>query len=534
MPFRYLKNHPSAIGVRVYPLLQEAYNIIHSHPALAGLRIRQALEEIGRYRLWTKHGYPLRDDDEPYEIHRLAHSIYQRISSLLHIETIDPFDDIMVRRTARLQLRRMHDLVTALYPARGVRYVPPRSESKPQEDSDFEDIQEQIDDFDDLLSGEESFFVQLSDEDYQRKEDELHKLVNQNKGLLSWQRDLLLFQLDLVDVNRDLQKKQYDDVLDPKIQQRIQRLLQSGQPQALPSVYEFYRRRQASALNDFFFEQAYEESQSLLAQLSQSPQSIGNIDLSFIRNPLKGRVLSTFGRIVAMHAHTYEALDELSRAYTLFEEAEAELVDPEERAQQRLLMIHALLEKERIDPSQSLDERLDDMLKEVDKSIQLYLDDKLGEHVFRIDLRIALRLKVALARGERYAKLSELSAKISNEIDTTDLGLHHPWDQISGLLYILQPHNTPKPIKKMLHAFAAIAPETEESLLGMTARCYLLEAEYQKGKSISPAKQAEFIAALPPDARRWWEEYDIGTRFQERCQQDVKGSPLDILPFDMS
>ena len=191
MPFRYLQNHPSAIGVRVYPLLQEAYEIIHTHPALAGLRLRQALEEIGRYRLWTKHGYPLRDDDEPYEIHRLAHSIYQRISSLLHIETIDPFDEDMVRRTARLQLRRMHDLVKALYPARGVRYIPPRAPNKPQQESDFEDLQEQIDDFDDLISGEERFFVQLSDEDYQRKEQELLKLVNQNKDL----KDLLKRQL---------------------------------------------------------------------------------------------------------------------------------------------------------------------------------------------------------------------------------------------------------------------------------------------------------------------------------------------------
>ena len=100
----------------VYPLLQLAYDTIHKEPALAGLRIRQALEEIGRYRMWTKHGYPLREDNEPYHVHKQAHSIYQRISSLLHIERIDPFDDEMVRRTARLQLRRMHALTLTLYP----------------------------------------------------------------------------------------------------------------------------------------------------------------------------------------------------------------------------------------------------------------------------------------------------------------------------------------------------------------------------------------------------------------------------------
>ncbi|MEC7985775.1 MAG: hypothetical protein VX278_11475 [Myxococcota bacterium] len=534
MPFRYLKKEQNAIGVRVYPLLQEAYDVIHHHPALAGLRIRQALEEVGRYRMWTKHGYPLREDDEPYEIHRLAHSIYQRISSLLHIETIDPFDEVMVRRTARLQLRRIHELVKALYPAKGVRYVPPRSQNRTQEESDFEDIQEQIDNFDVLIGGEDGFFVQLSDAAYDRKEAELYELIRKNQTLLSWQRDLLLFQLDLVDVNRDIQKKQFDDVLSPEIEKRIQRLLQSGQPQALPSVYEFYRRRQASAIHDFHFEKAYVESQALLEQLSLSPKRIGDIDLSFIRNPLKGRVLSTFGRITAIYAHTYEDLTELERAYQLFEQAEAELVDPEERAQQRLLMIHVLLEKERIDPEEPISKELDERIAEVDKCIQLYLDDKLGESVFRIDLRIAVRLKVALCRKERYAQLSALSAKIASEIDSTDIGLHHPWDHIAGLLYILQPNNTPRPIKKMLKAFAAIDPSAEESLLGMIARCYMLEAEYQKGKAISTAQQTAFVASLPPDARRWWEEYDIGTRFRERCQQMSKGSPLDILPFDMS
>ena len=86
----------------------------------------------------------------------------------------------------------------------------------------------------------------------------------------------------------------------------------------------------------------------------------------------------------------------------------------------------------------------------------------------------------------------------------------------------------------MLQAFAQIDSSAEESLLGMIARCYMLEAEYQKGKAISTAQQTAFIQSLPPDARRWWKEYDIGTRFRERCQQMSKGSPLDILPFDMS
>ena len=124
MPFRFLQQHDNAIGHRVYPLLQQAYDVLLEEPALAGLRIRQALEEIGRYRRWTKHGYPLREDNEPYSIHRQAHSIYQRISSLLHIETIDPFDDAMVRRTARLQLRRMHAFTLDLYPKRGFRRSP--------------------------------------------------------------------------------------------------------------------------------------------------------------------------------------------------------------------------------------------------------------------------------------------------------------------------------------------------------------------------------------------------------------------------
>ena len=197
-------------------------------------------------------------------------------------------------------------------------------------------------------------------------------------------------------------------------------MLESGQPQALPAIYEFYRRRQVSALSDFFFEQAYEESKALLDQLSTRKTSLKELNLQNIRNPLKGRVLSTYASVVAIHAHTYEDTAELERAYKLFEEAEDELVDPEERSQQRIYMIHTLLEYKRIDPEATLDTRIDELLVEIDRSIDLFLKDKLPEEIFRIDMRIACRLKVALIRNERYSNLSKISAKMASKIQDVD------------------------------------------------------------------------------------------------------------------
>ena len=65
----------------------------------------------------------------------------------------------------------------------------------------------------------------------------------------------------------------------------------------------------------------------------------------------------------------------------------------------------------------------------------------------------------------------------------------------------------------------------------MTARCYLLASKYQSGKSITEEEQQDFLQKLPADAQKWWEDYDIGARFHTRCQKDVPGTPLDILPF---
>ena len=534
MSFHFLEHHDNAIGMRVYPLLQKAYNIIHQEPALAGLRIRQALEEIGRYRMWTKHGYPLREDNEPYTIHKQAHSIYQRISSLLHIETIDPFDEEMVRRTARLQLRRIHALTAQLYPKKGARYIPPSNKSKTDQTiSDFEDIQEEIDDLDDLLCGEEAYFVRMSDEDFEQKKSDLTQEIKQNKSLENWQRNLLLFELDLVQVGWDMRKKQYEEILPKDVTRRIEELLVSGQPQALPTIYEYYRRRQESAVNDFFFEKAYEESKALLERLERKQDNLSELNLTNIRNPLRGRVLSTYARIVAIHAHSYEDVAELDRARTLFEEAEAEFVNSEARAQQKLFIIHTLLEKKRIAPSLSIDTELDSLLIDIDKMIALFIEERLPSEIFRIDLRIACRLKVALIRKEKYNHLSRLSSRIAQELSTTEDHLHHPWEQICGLIYTLQPHNTPKVIKNLLLRFAAITPDTEESLLGMTARGYLLEGEYQKGTIIRAQQQQKFIENLPPDAQVWWKQYDIGSRFASRCAKETAGSPLDIFPFDM-
>ena len=536
MPFQFLKRHDNAIGLRVYPLLQLAYDTIHKEPALAGLRIRQALEEIGRYRMWTKHGYPLSEDNEPYHVHKQAHSIYQRISSLLHIERIDPFDDEMVRRTARLQLRRMHALTLTLYPQRGVQYVPPKAliEQEQQEESDFEGLQEEIDDLDDNVSGEDELFIEMSDEQFEKTKAELTQKINKNDSLAKWERTLLLFELDLAQVGWDLRKMQYEDNISTDVQRRIETLLASGRPQALPTIYEYYRRRQESALNDFFFEKAYEESKSLLEQFSSKENSFSELNLTTLRNPLRGRVLSTFGRIVAIHAHSYEAIGELDRARQLFTQAETELVDPEARAQQHLFIIQTLLEKKRIDPSWDIDAELDTYIEELDKHIERFIDGTPTQDIVRIDLRIVCRLKIALLRGEKYNHLTRLSTRIAQEVYDTENHLHHPWEQICGLVHALQPHNTPKEIRAILEECAKIPQDAEDSLLGLIARGYLLEGQYRRDGSISEKDQQSFIQSLPTDAQSWWEQYDIGSRFVDRCTKDSAGSPIDVFPFDMA
>ena len=537
MPFQFLCYQDNAIGTRVYRLLQQAYDIIHKEPALAGLRIRQALEEIGRFRLWTKHGYPLREDNEPYEIHKQAHSIYQRISSLLHIETIDPFDDDMVRRTARLQLRRMHALTLLLYPQKGVQYIPPaalQEKADEEADSDFASIQEEIDDLDDTLCGEEDFFMEMSDEEFSTTKADLTQKVSQNKSLEDWERALLLFEIDLAQVAWDIRKRQYENILPADVQKRIEKLLASGQTQALPTIYEYYRRRQESALNDFCFEKAYEESKALLDRLKTQQDNLAEINLSVMRNPLRGRVLSTFGRIVAIHAHSYEAITELDRAHQLFLEAETELVETEARTQQQLLMIQTMLEKKRIDPSLELDSKIDALLLDIDKQLTLYVEDKLPQEILRIDLRIACRLKVALIRKEKYPLLSRLSAKVAQEIDAIEEHIHHPWEQICGLIYALQPNNTPKEIKAVLQQCASISPDTAQALLGIVARAYLLEGKYRKGEKITERDKEEFISSLSPFARNWWEQYEIATRFHARCDHNKPGSPIDVFPFDLA
>ena len=425
--------------------------------------------------------------------------------------------------------------LSAIVSQKGARYIPPPSkEAVDGTPSDFEGLQEEIDDLDDLLCGEEAYFVRMSDEDFEKQTSDLTQRVKKNKSLQNWQRTLLLFEIDLVQVGWDMRKKQYEDILPKEVARRIEELLSSGRPEALPTIYEYYRRRQESALNDFFFEKAYEESKALFERLEKKRQSV-RAQPQQCRNPLRGRVLSTYARIVAIHAHSYEDTIELDRARMLFEEAEAEFVDPEMRAQQKIFIVHTLLEKKRIDPSQPIDLiEIDALLIDIDKMIELFIDDRLPAEIFRIDLRIACRLKVALIRKEKYNHLSRLSAKIAQEITSIEDYLHHPWEQICGLIYTLQPHNTPKVIKNLLTRFAEIQPTTEESLLGMIARGYLMEGEYQKGQSISEKQQQAFVAQLPADAQSWWNQYDMGSRFRTRCAQEIPGSPLDIFPFDMA
>jgi hypothetical protein len=429
----------------------------------------------------------------------------------------------------------MHALTLSLYPKRGVRYIPPKAlREQEQIESDFEGLQEEIDDLDDLICGEDDFFIQISDLEFKNQQSTLTRTIKENKSMVGWERTLLLFELDLIQVGWDIRKMKYEDNISKEVQRNIETLLASGQQQALPTIYEYYRRRQESALNDFFFEKAYEESLALLTRLDRKQNNLSELDLSLIRSPLRGRVLSTFGRIVAIHAHSYEAPTELERAKKLFTEAEAELVHPEERAQQQLLIVHTLLEKKRINPKAHIDDEIDSFLPAIDKKIELFVEDKLPSEIFRIDLRIACRLKIALLRKEKYNMLSRLSARVAQEIQSVEEHLHHPWEQICGLIYALQPHNTPRNIRELLDTCAQIRPDTEESLLGLIARGYLLEGKYRKGEEITTKDQEEFVHQLPSDAQSWWEQYDIGSRFSVRCAQNTLGSPIDVFPFDMS
>ena len=122
-------------------------------------------------------------------------------------------------------------------------------EQDQQEESDFEGLQEEIDDLDDNISGEDEMFIELSDEQFEKTKAELTQKINQNDSLAKWERTLLLFELDLAQVGWDLRKMQYEDNISTDVQRRIETLLASGRPQALPTIYEYYRRRQESALN---------------------------------------------------------------------------------------------------------------------------------------------------------------------------------------------------------------------------------------------------------------------------------------------
>ena len=135
-----------------------------------------------------------------------------------------------VRRTARLQLRRMHALTLTLYPQRGVHYIPPKAliEQGQQEESDFEGLQEEIDDLDDNVCGEDEMFIELSDEQFAKTKTELTQKINQNDSLAKWERTLLLFELDLAQVGWDLRKMQYEDNISTEVQRRIETLLASG------------------------------------------------------------------------------------------------------------------------------------------------------------------------------------------------------------------------------------------------------------------------------------------------------------------
>ena len=529
MSFSRYKTRQDVIGQRIYPLMEEAYRVIHEHPALAGLRIRQSLEEMGRFRGWSKHGYPLRDDMEGYDIHRRAHSIYQRISGVLHIETIDPLDFAQVKRTVRYQLRKFHELLQILYPISGNSYVPPRQQ---EDGSDYEDIQEEIDAFDDRISGENDLLVQISDADYSKEWDRLCKLIRNDNGLQRWQKELLRFELDLVQVNRDLQKMQFQNDLSESIQNRIGLLLSSGRPEVLNDVFEFYRRRHLSAINDFVFEQSYEELKLLMLQLTQrTPSQVGNQTLEGYRNPLLGKMRSAFGRLVAIRAHCYEAADELSQAENLFKQAKEDLVDPEDIREQTLLYVHCLLER-RVLSAGDLPPELTSILAALDRLIERYLSNIDTESLVRIDKVIACRLKAAFVCNEKLPYIHKLGKKLSSELTNGDV-LHNPWEQIAGYLLLLIPSNMPRKIRAMLRKCAAIPAESENSLLGLVARTYILERKYRSKGGVSSADKLAYIDSLPEDAKMWWSDYDMGRRFDALCDKNKHGSPLLILPFDL-
>ena len=186
------------------------------------------------------------------------------------------------------------------------------------------------------------------------------------------------------------------------------------------------------------------------------------------------------------------------------------------RAQQHLFIIQTLLEKKRIDPSTEVDAEIDSYIDELDKHIDRFIDGTPSQEIVRIDLRIVCRLKICASSGEKYNNLNRLSTRIAQELYDTENHLHHPWEQICGLVHALQPHNTPKKIRAVLEECAKIPQNAEDSLLGLTR---ILARRTIPTRRLHQRKRTRGICTSPPDAKSWWEQYDIGSRF---CQQVCK------------
>ena len=151
-------------------------------------------------------------------------------------------------------------------------------------------------------------------------------------------------------------------------------------------------------------------------------------------------------------------------------------------------------------------------------------DNDIGLCVHPLPQRACESLTQSRLRNKQYNHLTRLSTRITEEVLSVEEHLHR-------LFHILQPHNTPKEIRAVLEECAK-APH--ESILGLITRGYLLEGIYRKEGFVHEKAQHTFIESLPSDARVCWQQYDIGTRFAQRCTQKSNGSPIDIFPFDMA
>jgi hypothetical protein len=313
------------------------------------------------------------------------------------------------------------------------------------------------------------------------------------------------FALDLDSAARGLHNHSGQPVNQP-LREELRR--RSGQlldhPEHREAVLLYHNRLAVAYLNQFAFQQALDQAQSLVHMVQARHRALSSgLGLAATGQPEQpqpeqGALLGTLGQARVFLAWRERDLEMIDAAWDDFESAKAHFERASDRQRQVHYQIHAALEKLRFWPEQPLRPQERDLLQ---TALQVGLD-RLSRGLGDIEEAIidqscwdlALGLKVAWIQGADVPE-EQLDALASDLLDWPEGLSPHPLEKIAGYTALL---GSPQTAARLL-------PALEEGqgapLTDAIAACFAAQARVRLGERTLAEATADLVERLDPSMR---------------------------------